>query len=111
MAIDQPDKIDAIGLDNLTSRVVLTIADHLPWLGDAEAHRNHLRDKLNTYLAFTESGELAEAYPDSKGRSVTISVIGKYDLSPVGKEFYENASQALAKSGIGLEFKKLGASE
>ena len=42
MVIDEPDKIDAVGMDKETGRVVLTISDHLPWAGLAEDHRELL---------------------------------------------------------------------
>jgi hypothetical protein len=106
MAVDEPDKIDAIGVDNETGCLVLTISDHLPWVGLAEDHRELLRDKLNTYLAFVESGELFEAYPSAEGRDVVISVIGRFDLSSVGTEFFANANETTRNVGICLEFKK-----
>lgn len=107
MAIDQPDKIDAIGIDNESGNVVLTISDHLPWIGEAEEHRELLRDKLNAYLAFIESGQLIEVYPEAIGKTVAVCVAGKFDLSSIGTEFFANANQVMAGAGVSLRFKKM----
>ena len=77
MSIDQTNVVDAIGVDNATGDVVLTIADHLEWTGSDNEHLLLLQEKLNTYLSFVESGELLEAYPDAKGRTVLIDVVCK----------------------------------
>ena len=55
MGVEQTTVIDAIGIDQVSGAVHLTIADALAW--DA-AHLRLLQEKLNAYLAFVESGEL-----------------------------------------------------
>ena len=49
--------------------------DRQPW-GDPQ-HLNALQEKLKTYLAFVESGEIFEAYSDARGRRLRIDVICK----------------------------------
>ena len=68
MSVDDSRVVDAIGIEQQTGAVVLTISDHHDWL-DTEHRRSLLRDKLNTYLAFIESGEIYDASPNSTGRS------------------------------------------
>ena len=63
--------IDVIGIDRQTGQVVLTISDHLDW-SDSIAHQKILQEKLNRYLAFVESGEIMESYPDAKDRAVAF---------------------------------------
>jgi hypothetical protein len=106
MAVDEADKVDAIGVDRTTGYVVLTISDHLSWAESEELHREVLREKINSYLAFIESGELYKTYPNAVGRQVLISVAGKFDLSPVGCEFFTNATEVIRRAGFNLEFKK-----
>ena len=106
MSIEDLDKVDAIGLETETGCVLLTITDHLEWVGSADDHREMLRGKLNAYLAFVESGEVYEAYPKAKGRDIVISVVGKFDLSPIGCEFFKNARETVNNAGLRLEFKR-----
>jgi hypothetical protein len=65
-----------------------------------------LRDKLNAYMAFVESGGLIETYPDAAGRAVVINVVGKYDLSGSASDFYDNAAATIAAAGLSLHFEK-----
>lgn len=76
MSIDQTGVVDAIGIDDSSGEVVLTISDHLEWGNDE--HLLLLQDKLNTYLSFVESGEIFNSYADAKGRSVLINLVCKY---------------------------------
>jgi hypothetical protein len=107
MTVDQTNKIDAIGVDRGSGCVVLTISDHLPWSSAADGHLELLREKLNAYLAFIESGQLIEAYPDAAGRHAVINVVGKYDLSGPASEFLDNATAAISRAGLTLRFEKL----
>jgi hypothetical protein len=109
MAVDQTDKIDAIGVDRSSGCVVLTISDHLPWTVADDGHLDLLRDKLNAYLSFVESGQLIEAYPDAAGRHVVICVVGKHDLSAPASEFFGNATETVAASGLTLPFERFAA--
>ena len=106
MAVDQADKIDAIGVDRRSGCVVLTISDHLPWSSAADSHLELLREKLNAYLAFIESGQLIETYPDAIGRDVVINVVGKYDLSTPASEFLDNATATVSAAGLTLRVEK-----
>lgn len=81
MSVDQTNVIDAIGIDNVTGDLVLTIADHREWKECSNEHLLLLQEKLNTYLRFVESGEISQTYMDAKDRSVLIDVVCKYPLS------------------------------
>lgn len=63
MSIEDQGSVDAIGIDQ-EGVVVRTLSDHLEW---DDGHLFLLQEKINTYLAFLESGEVFETYPDSKG--------------------------------------------
>lgn len=73
MSIEQTDVIDIISTDRLTGHVVLTITDHLDWT-DSTAHQMLLQTKLNRYLAFVESGEILESYPNAKDVPIELSI-------------------------------------
>ena len=104
MAIDNADVVDFISIDPANDRVVLTIADHLEWGENTKEHSRLLREKLNAYVEFIESGELLENYPKAKGREVVVSVVGKYPLNEEASAFYQQASAAIERMGATLRF-------
>jgi hypothetical protein len=103
MAIDNIDKIDLIGTDKKSDKVILTISDHLDWENE-EYHLRILQDKINTYLCFIESGEIYESYPSAKNKIIEIDIVGKYMLSENAKVFLENVKEVLADINILITF-------
>jgi uncharacterized protein DUF6572 len=101
MSIDQSNKIDAIGVEKVSGKVVLTIADHLDWV-DEQAHLLALQDKLNAYLRFVESGELLKVYPDAAGRAPLISIVTRVPASSAGERFFNQVRPILKSAGIEL---------
>ena len=59
-----------------------------------------LQDKLNDYLAFIESGEIYESYPQARGREIEIQVMCRY--APVGDavRFLELAGETVRCAGF-----------
>lgn len=107
MSVTDPKTIDMWGIpkwDN--SKIVLGIADHLPWEGKTEQgeHLLALQDKINTYVAFIESGEIYTEIPGALGKSPIIRVQGKYELSEQGEIFIDQATEVLRQANIELEF-------
>jgi hypothetical protein len=100
MSVDQTNVVDAIGIDNVTGDVVLTITDHLDWTGNDNEHLLMLQEKLNTYLSFVESGEILETYPDATGRTVLIDVVCKYPLNHQAQSFYSQVTQIVEGAGM-----------
>lgn len=99
MSVDQTGVVDAVGVDNTTGQVVLTISDHLEW--DNE-HLLLLQEKLNTYLSFVESGEILDSYPNAKGREVLINVVCKYPPNESAKSFLSQVTGIV--EGAGMKF-------
>ena len=101
MAVDDPRVIDIVSTVRATGEVVLVVADHLPW-EDAE-HLEVLQAKLNAYLAYIESGQLADAYPAAApGVPVRIEVACKYPPSALGVRFLEAARDVIVAAGWGF---------
>lgn len=100
MSIDQTGVVDAIGVDDSSGRVVLTITDQFEWGGNE--HLLMLQEKLNTYLRFVESGEIIEMYPDSKGRNILISLVCKHPPDKSGLGFLNQISSIV--EGAGMKF-------
>jgi hypothetical protein len=74
MSVEQTDVVDIVSIERETGNVILPISDHLDW-SDSAAHQRNLQKKLNTYLAFVESGEILEQYPKARDRSVVLNVV------------------------------------
>ena len=106
MSVEQADTIDLIGVEAATGKVVLTISDHLDWDENNE-HVLILQDKINSYLAFIESGELVSAYPDGEGRVPVIEVVMRLPPPQVGLEFLNRVGAILGPTGIELRHRVL----
>ncbi|MGY4818263.1 DUF6572 domain-containing protein [Pseudomonas chlororaphis subsp. piscium] len=86
--------------------IVLVITDHLEWgdKGEQGEHLQLLQDKLNTYVAFIESGEIYTEIPRALGKHPIIRIHGLYELPEQAEFFIDRATEVLEEVGIGLEF-------
>src|SRR5882672_7668018 len=99
MAIDDID----ILFEDKEGHTVLVIADHLDWAEfEDRAHLVLLQAKINTYLEFIDSGQLAKERPDWKELPVVIQVDGIDETNEKGLEFYRTAGKAIADAGVSL---------
>lgn len=101
MSVEQSDLIDIISTDRVTGHVVLTISDHLDW-SDGTAHQMLLQTKLNRYLAFVESGEILESYPDAKDRPVEFKVAFQFPPDAGGQAFIAKVRPIIQSAGFTL---------
>ena len=101
MSIEQTDVVDIISTERMTGNVVLTISDHLDW-SDSTAHQLLLQSKLNRYLAFVESGEILESYPNAKDRPIAFSVIFKFPPDEGGRAFLAKVRPIIESAGFSL---------
>jgi hypothetical protein len=102
MAIDDTDKIDILFRDR-EDHAVLVIADHLDWEEfDEGDHLLLLQEKINTYLAFIDSGQLVKEKPDWKGLPVIIQVDAMHAPSEKALQFYRMAGRVVAEAGVAL---------
>ena len=104
MSVEEIDQIDIIGIDPISGEVILTVADQLDW-SDEYAHLTTLQEKLNTYMAFIETGEMGEQYPQARGRHAVIVVVFQHAPPPVVKEFVKRASLAVRHLGAELRLR------
>ncbi len=108
MSIEQTDKVDAIAVEKVSGKVILTISDHLDW-GDEQAHVLALQDKMNTYIRFIESGELVSVYPDADGRKPVVDVVTRLEIPRACVQFFERVRPTLESAGIELRTRVLPA--
>ena len=104
MALDEPNKIDAIGIENCTGLAILTIADAWDWR-EEQKHFVALQAKLNAYLNFIESGQIWESYPDAVGHKLAIDVVGRFPIPQPGIDFLERVSSACADLGVKIRYR------
>ncbi|RYE40359.1 MAG: hypothetical protein EOP24_41125 [Hyphomicrobiales bacterium] len=100
MTIEISDTIDAIGTDNLTGVVHLSIFNHLPW---ERAALLLLQEKINCYLGFIESGELVNVYPAASGRPVAIDAFCKFRPTQEAEAFFGRAAAVAGEYGATLK--------
>jgi hypothetical protein len=100
MAVDEANVIDLASV-NTTGEMVLTISDHLDWTNVIE-HQTVLQNKLNAYLAFVESGEIFDRFPDAKGRQIVFNVVFKFKPDKESGQFLDRARKVIESAGFGL---------
>ena len=102
MTVEDSKKVDFIGIDAQTGELVLTISDHLEWAD--EAHLDTLQAKINSYLAFIESGELLEEYPGANGKDIRIDVACKFSPNTEGENFLSQCGQIINDAGYAFRY-------
>jgi len=80
MGIDNPEAVDALGIDPDTGDALLVITDDLDW-SDPVAHLNALQAKIGAYLGFIQTGQFEASLPESAGRKRRIAVIQQFEPS------------------------------
>jgi hypothetical protein len=107
MSITEPRVIDIWAIPKEPpGNVLLLITDHLEWGSKAEQgeHLLLLQEKINTYIAFIESGEIYTEIPGALGMHPVIRVLGLYELPEQAECFIERVTETLEAVGIGFEF-------
>jgi len=103
MSIEQSQSVDFIGTESDGKTVTLTATDHLEW-GNNE-HLLLLQEKMNSYLAFIESGEVFESYPEAKGKILKISIVCKHKANKEGEVFLAKCQEVIEGAGIKFEYR------
>jgi hypothetical protein len=106
MSIDERKIVDFVGIRASDGRCTLTISDHLAW--DDPDHVAQLEDKLNDYLAFIESGEIYQKFPEVSGREIEIQIICMH-MPPADDalSFLEYAARKIRGAGIHFAVREL----
>ncbi len=99
MSLDKIDTIDAIGLEENTGQLVLTIADSWTWV-DEHQHLLALQAKLNAYFGFIESEQIWEHYSNATGRQLRINVVFRFPPPVAATEFLARASEVASELGL-----------
>jgi hypothetical protein len=98
VGVENPNAIDLAGLERDGSAIVLTIADGLGW-ADERGHLVALQRKLDAYLAFIESGQVFDVYPEAAGCRVVVDVVTGMPMAPAGAELLRLAAVVARELG------------
>ncbi|WP_105253559.1 DUF6572 domain-containing protein [Pseudoalteromonas sp. T1lg75] len=90
MAITDTGVIDSVIHGNGYEDLVLVITDHLDWSAPQE-HLLVLQQKLNTYIAFVESGQIFSDFPECDGDAISILIACQFEPSGAAIQFFEKA--------------------
>jgi len=107
LTVVQTSIVDWMGIEKSTGHVSLTVVDDLDW-SDEQSHLLLLQEKLNTYLAFIESGEVFERLVEEVGRRVpattpvNVTILAKFDLTPQSQAFLDHATENFGHAGVSL---------
>jgi hypothetical protein len=104
MSVENTNVIDFISEES--NNIILTISDHLEWDNKNE-HIILLQEKINAYLMAIESGQIYEKYPSSLGKTITISVVLKFEPNENGMLFLSNVNEVLLNAGYGFDYHML----
>lgn len=102
MTIHQGEIIDYIGVDKSTDQLVLSIIDDADESIDCIEHIDLLKNKLNSYMHFINSGQnnLNENYAN---REVIISIFLKSQPAKKVEQFLIDVGSHIR--GLNIEFK------
>lgn len=107
MSIEDLKVIDAIGDDVEANELTLAISDHLLWVEDPHEHLLLLQEKLNTYLAFLESGEVFEHNPAWQKRVFVIELVSKFLPTGHALDVIEKMSEIVKSAGFRFRMRSL----
>lgn len=108
MAIDNVNIIDGMGIDKERNAICLLLTDHLAWdEGDNSIseyeHLVLLQDKINSYIAYLETGQYEENYPEINFDMIIIEIHFKYEISQNCEKFLNTVQSQVAQYGIKIE--------
>lgn len=103
MSIAETNKIDIVATRPDSSVVKLVITDHLGW-EDFESHARLLQAKVNRYLEFVESGQLArtQARKIPDGADLHIALVLQHPPTMEAEELFLQVRKFLA--AVGMKF-------
>lgn len=106
MSVRDVDIVDYVYLEDGTQTPVLVVSDPLTWKPpEDEDHLEMLREKLNSQIAFVESGQIKSIWEPYSGGLVRVEVVARHSLSGVAHEFYRVAAKVMKKSNMDLQFR------
>jgi hypothetical protein len=89
--------VDFIAFDDDRDACLMVLVEEGPWIGALEDHLHRLQERIYGCLDAALDGQLAEQFPDSRGKIVVVQI----DCYDVPREAVDAFVQRFA-SGVGL---------
>jgi hypothetical protein len=104
MSVRETDTVDYIYLEERSEAPVLVVSDPLGWTPtEEEPHIELLAEKLNTQIAFVNSGQLVQVWPEFHDDNIVwVEVAARCALSKRAEEFYAHAGGIMADANMKL---------
>ncbi len=104
MSVRETDTVDYIYLEEQSEAPVLVVSDPLGWSPPEEnPHIELLAEKLNTQIAFVNTGQILQVWPEFKdGKIVWVEVAARCALSKRAEAFYQHAGSVMADANMKL---------
>ena len=104
VTITDAETIDIIATRPGSDLVKLVISDHLPW-DDVHAHSHLVQTKINTCVAFVETGQLhrVKEPPIPDAPQICIVLAALHRPPPAAEEFLARVKEFLVSQGIQFE--------
>lgn len=101
MALHKPNIIDALGEEDGSGVLVLSLFDEVEWT-DVPLHWELLCEKLDHYMNFLTSGEFLEHWPSSAQGPFRIELVFRFPPPPEVATALERSQRFVAAHGYGL---------
>ena len=106
MSVLETDIIDYVYLEDDTQTPVLVVSDPLTWKPpEDELHLEVLRTKLNSQIAFVETGQIRGVWPGFAGGRVRVEVVARFALNGEAEAFYDVAGRVMHEANMDLQFR------
>lgn len=100
--IASTNTVDLVSVDEKNGLTTLSIVGPDEWPPNSE---ELLREKIETYVLFVQSGELSKRFPQTDGRTVEITIHLSAPPSEAIRSFVERTAHvAQSRYGIALRF-------
>lgn len=110
MSVLETDLVDYIYLDEESVTPVIVVSDPLTWRPpEDEVHLDALREKLNSQIAFIETGQIKSVWPGFAGGLVRVEVVARCPLTEAAERFYDAARKVMTGANMDLRFQLLDA--
>ena len=102
MSVVDTNRIDGIGISKDGQKLILLITDHLDWSHEYE-HLIQLQEKLNSNIAFLESQQYEEIYPNKRFSWFCIEIHFMYELTSNCMKFIDIIKKQLIGQNISID--------
>ena len=106
MTVRNTDVVDNVGIEKQTGAVMLIVLDDEAW-NDVDEHLGLVREKLNAYLRYVESGEYLGTFEAASmtvppSGTVKVKILARFHPPQQAKAFLANATATLRDAGFEL---------